>query len=66
MARKKNGIMTSIMTSAAAELLKIFLVAKKSGTPKSTAGVKHSICLFVRFKKTFDSICDRSFGINAD
>ena len=35
---------------------------KKSGTPKSTAGVKQISCLFVRPKNTFVLILERSFG----
>ena len=37
--------------------------AKKSGTPMSTAGVKQTSCLFVKLKRTFDLIFERSLGI---
>ena len=62
MASRKNGSITIIMQRVAVEFPADSLSKKKSGTPKSTAGVKQISCLFVRPKNTFVLILERSFG----
>ena len=62
MASRKNGSMTSIMQKAAVLFPALPLSKKKSGTPISTAGVKHASCRLVRPNSTLLFTFVRSFG----
>ena len=61
-AKRKNGSITIIMHRVAVVFPADPLSKKKSGTPKSTAGVKQTSCLFVNPNSTFALILERSFG----
>ena len=54
--------MTNIMMSVAVEFPSVPLVKKKSGTPMSTAGVKHISCLLVRLNITLLLTLLKSLG----
>ena len=64
-ASKKNGVMTRIISSIATLLVKTFRVRKYSGTPISAPPPKQINCRFVRLKKIFVLIFDKSLGTSA-
>lgn len=59
---RKNGSMTSIITNAAVLVPTLPLSKKKSGTPISTAGVKHMSCRLVNPNNTLLFTLVKSFG----
>lgn len=61
-AKRKNGIMTTIMMSVATLMLTADRSRKKIGTPASAPRLKQKSCRLVRLKMTFVLILVRSFG----
>ena len=62
MAKKKKGIISPIMISAAAEFPTAFRVRKYNGTPTRAAREKQTSWRFVRLKATFVFTFVKSFG----
>lgn len=62
MAKKKNGIITPIIRSTAAEFPIPPRVRKYTGSPASPPKLKQISCLFVRLNANFVFTRARSFG----
>jgi len=64
MANKKNGIITSIISSAAALVGTAPRSKKKSGKPVAAAAPKHTVCRLVSPMINLDFTTVKSLGID--